>query len=355
LKIIPYINSGFGGSGAPTNVDYSLKAKTMAVSNGKLYFICCVAFIFSSFGHISAQNDSVKINSHNTSGFENSANNFTTDHSKPKLVAKLPKTIKETSGLVFFDGQLWTMNDGGNAPGLFQIDTTTGKILRTIVIGNSVNTDWESITQDNSNLYIGDFGNNYGNRKDLHILKVAKSELNDPSNDTIRAGLIYFSFSDQADFVSALNANNFDCEAFFFHNDSLHLFSKDWSDLQTRHYLIPADTGIYQARYVEQFQADGLITDASINEHGNIVLLGYKNTGGRFWECFCWLLSENSNGHYFKTKKTRIELGSALHLGQSEGIVLKNDNTAWLSSESIRVGCINRPAKLFRLNLSKYF
>ena len=327
----------------------------MTVSNRKLCFIFSIALTINSFTYISAQNDSAAINSNNTSGIENSAGNLITGHYKPKFVAKLPKTVKETSGLVFFNGQLWTMNDSGNPPEIFQIDTAKGTILRTIVIGNSVNTDWESITQDDSNLYIGDFGNNYGNRKDLHILKIAKSDLNNPAKDTIQAGFIYFSYPDQADYTPALNANNFDCEAFFCHKDSLHLFSKDWSDLQTRHYVIPAETGSYKARYIEQFQADGLITDASINEQGNILMLGYRNTGGRFWDCFCWILAESNDSHYFEAKKTRIELGSALHLGQSEGIVLKNDNTAWLSSESIRVGCINRPAKLFRLDLSKYF
>ena len=337
------------------NIDYHWKASTMTVSNGKLYFIFCIAFTISSFTRISAQNDSVIIHQNTIAGTKDSPDSFKTVSYKPEFISSLPKTVKETSGLVFFDGQLWTMNDGGNPPEIFQIDTATGNILRKVVIGNTVNTDWESITQDDSNLYIGDFGNNYGNRKDLRILKIAKTDLDKPAKDTIQAGSIYFRYPDQVDFTPALNANNFDCEAFFFHNDSLHLFSKDWTDLQTRHYVIPADTGSYGARYIEQFHADGLITDASINELGNIVLLGYKNTGGRFWDCFCWLLTESNDSHYFKAKKTRIELGSAFHLGQSEGIVLNNDNKAWLSSESIRVICINHPAKLFRLDLSKYF
>jgi hypothetical protein len=327
----------------------------MVVSNIKRCFVFCIFFILNSLVYISAQNDSVIINHNSIAGSENSPDNYATFRSKPKFIIRLPKTVKETSGLVFFDGQLWTMNDGGNAPEIFQIDTTTGNILRKVVIGNTVNTDWESITQDDLNLYIGDFGNNHGNRKDLHILKIAKSDLNDPAKYTIQAGFIYFSYPDQADFTPALNANNFDCEAFFCHNGSLQLFSKDWSDMETRHYIIPTDTGSYKARYIEQFHADGLITDASINEDGNIVLLGYKYTGGRFWDCFCWLLTDSNDNQYFKIKKTRIELGSALHLGQSEGIVLKNDNTGWLSSESIRVGCINRPAKLFRMDLRTYF
>ncbi len=273
---------------------------------------------------------------------------------KPWLIAKLPATLNETSGLVFFNGMLWTINDGGNPAEIYQVDTISGEVLRAVVVGNAVNTDWESITQDDSGIYIGDFGNNSGNRTDLRILKIAKAELLNTSDDTVSARFIYFSYPDQVDFTSALNQNNFDCEAFFFHNDSLHLFSKNWTDLKTRHYILPADTGTFKARIIEQFDADGFITDASINEEGNIILLGYKNTGGRIWDCFCWLLAGNGSGLYFDRSKIRIELGTAWHLGQTEGIFLNNDNTGWLSSESILAGRLFRPAKLFRLDLSSF-
>lgn len=274
---------------------------------------------------------------------------------KPLLITKLSRVMAETSGLISVNGQLWTINDGGNPARLLQIDTTTGKTLRQITVADAENTDWESITQDDSSIYIGDFGNNYGSRKDLHILKITKNDLFNIEKDTVVAGIIYFSYPDQADFAAALNKNNFDCEALFCLRDTLHLFSKDWLDLKTRHYAIPARTGSYKATYIEQFQADGLITDASINEQGNIILLGYKNTGGRSWDCFCWLLADYTDHHFFNGKTTRIELGSAVRLGQSEGIVLNADNTAWLSSESIRGGCLHRTAKLFRLNLSNYY
>ncbi len=280
--------------------------------------------------------------------------NYKLIHYKPRLIAKLPARINETSGLVFINNTLWTINDGGNPAEIFQVDTLNGEVLRTVVLGNAVNTDWESITQDDSSIYIGDFGNNFGNRTDLRILKIVKADLLNSSVDTVMAGYIYFSYPDQVDFTPALNQNNFDCEAFFCHNDSLHLFSKNWTDLKTRHYMLPADTGTYKARLIEQFDADGFITDASINEEGNIVLLGYKNTGGRMWDCFCWLLPVNESDLYFDRPEIRIELGTAWHLGQTEGIFINNDNTAWLSSESILAGRLFRPAKLFRLDLKSF-
>ncbi len=321
----------------------------------RVFIVCSIVLAFISFVPVIAQTDSISKSDFTTQSLAETPWKNKLLRYKPKFIARLPKAVKETSGLIFSNGQLWTMNDSGNPPELFQVDTMTGRILRKVLIGNAVNSDWESITQDSSNIYVGDFGNNYGNRKDLHILKISKTDLLNPANDTVFAGIIYFNYPDQADFASELNKNNFDCEAFFFYNDSLHLFSKDWSDLLSKHYVLPADTGTYTARSAEQFYADGLITDASINEHGNIVLLGYKNTGGRFWNCFCWLLDNYSESCFFNGRKTRLELGSALHLGQSEGVFLKNDNTGWISSESIFAAGIFRPAKLFHFGFNNFF
>jgi len=326
----------------------------MSVPKISSLLICCLAFACLSFVRSNAQTDTIAKNSVADGSNLNPASPEQFSY-KPHLVAKLDKEINETSGLISINGQLWTINDGGNPARLFQIDTTTGKILRKITVANAVNTDWEGITQDDSSIYIGDFGNNYGNRKDLHILKITKSDLFNHDNDPVEAGFIYFSYPDQNDFNRTPNATNFDCEAFFCLNDSLHIFSKNWLDLKTRHYVIPSKPGSYEAIFVEEFEADGLITDASINEQGNIVLLGYKNTGGKFWHCFCWLLSDYGGSRFFDGNTIRLELGSASHLGQSEGIVFSNENTALLSSESIRIGCLHRQAKLFRINLSKYF
>ena len=274
---------------------------------------------------------------------------------KPHLISKLPKVINETSGLVFFNGMLFTINDSDNPAAIYQVDTTTGETVRTVIIGNAVNHDWEAITHDDSNVYIGDFGNNYGNRTDLQILKITKADILDSENDTVEAGFIRFSYPDQTSFERRLNNNNFDCEAFFYYHDSLHLFSKNWSDFESKHYVISSDTGTYQAELAGQFYVDGLITDASVNAQGNIVLLGYKNIRGRKWECFCWLYQVADSGICFNSNTTRIELGSAWHLGQTEGIFLKDDNTAWLSSESIMAGKLFRPAKLYNASFNSSY
>ncbi len=272
-------------------------------------------------------------------------------HRRPHLIAVLPTIINETSGLLMQDGKLWTINDGGNPAAIYRIDTITGMIIQTIVIRNAINSDWESLTQDDSDVYIGDFGNNSGNRSDLRILKIPKAELFSTEADTVNATFIYFSYPDQISFVADFCKTGFDCEAFFVQHDSIHLFTKDWSDQQTKHYILPSDTGTYVAKLVESFDAGGLITDAAINEKGNMTLLGYKKTWGKFYTCFMWEFSSYKCCFYFSGNKRRVRLGSALYAGQTEGMVLNNDNTVWLSSERIKAGWLSLPAKLFTLDL----
>ena len=147
--------------------------------------------------------------------------------------ATLPEGLEEASGLAYLDGDLWTHNDGGNSNEIYRIDTLTGAILQTVLVGALENEDWEDLAQSNTHLFVGDFGNNAGNRMDL---KVGRIDRNNLGNLIVSAQIINFSYSDQTDFTPLLNANDYDCEAFFFYQDSLHLFTKNWVDQQTRHY-----------------------------------------------------------------------------------------------------------------------
>jgi hypothetical protein len=277
---------------------------------------------------------------------------------KPSLITKLPAGLKETSGLLMFDGLLWTFNDGGNPAEIYQIDTVNGQVLRTVKIINAPNCDWESMAQDEYNIYIGDFGNNSGNRTNLQILKISKGELRQTSITQADAQFIKFYYPDQKDFAPNFNNNNFDCEAFLCFNDSIYLFTKNWSDNKTKLYSLPSDSGTYEAHFVSQFYADGLITDASIHKNGNIVLLGYKNTGRKIYTSFVWLLTANTaNNRGFSVNEhwKKLSLGSVLHVGQTEGIFLKNDNSAFISSESILNGWLLRRAKLLKIDFDDCF
>ena len=51
-----------------------------------------------------------------------------------------------------------------------------GTILRTISIANASNIDWEDLAENDTHLFIADIGNNNGNRQDLKIYTILKSD-----------------------------------------------------------------------------------------------------------------------------------------------------------------------------------
>lgn len=273
----------------------------------------------------------------------------------PTFVCNLSDTALESSGLIYINKTLWTHNDSGGKQELYQIDTLTGFVKRRVKIKNTTNLDWEDLAQSATHIFVGDFGNNYGNRTNLRIFKISKLDLLNPLNDSIIADTIKFHYQDQSTFTSTLNATNHDCEAFVFMNDSLHLFSKSWITQNTKHYILPATIGNHTALLADSFNVDGLITGADINQtNGNIVLLGYKKVGFNY-NCFAWLFFNYTNHYFFKSDKRRLELGVASNLGQTEGIVLKNDNTGYFSSEKIVVGSGAIPQQLYKFDFSGYY
>jgi hypothetical protein len=185
----------------------------------------------------------------------------------------LPVETKETSGLLFFDSKIITHNDSGNQPNLYEIDSLTGNLLRVVHVNNATNIDWEDITEDENHIYIADIGNNNGNRTDLKIYKILKSDFKNSAS--VSADIISFSYEDQTNFDSKPNGSNFDAESIVVYNNSILIFTKNWNDLKTNVYKTPLITGNYLATKVSSANVDGLITGGVYNDD-RFFLTGYN-------------------------------------------------------------------------------
>lgn len=270
----------------------------------------------------------------------------------PTLLQNLDKELEESSGLAYFGDKIWTVNDRGNENIIYQVDTQTGKATRRVRVSNAKNIDWESLAQSNTHLFIGDFGNNQGNRTDLVVLKISKEEI--LKNDEVTAEKIFFSYPEQKNFKERMNSHNFDCEAFFYAEGLLHLFTKNWENSQTNHYTLGTDPGTTKAKITGQFNSEGLITGADINSAtGVIVLLGYENKG-IFSQSFAWLLSEYPAHNIFGGKKSKILLGSPADLGQTEAIYLKDNNMGIISSEAMEFRNFHVQGKVLTFDFSRF-
>ncbi len=246
-----------------------------------------------------------------------------------RTLAILPGNLNETSGLApAGDGTVFVHNDSGNPPELYQVNPGDGQIKRTIRISGRRNNDWEELAGDSSFLYIGDFGNNAGRRKDLTILKISRTEL--ALRDTVSAGLIQFYYPEQRSFAAG-NAHNYDCEAMIAIGDSLYLFTKNRGNLGTDIYRLPKDPGSYPAAHLGHFNTRGLVTAADFlpGARNTLVLLGYE-TGHIQNKTFLWIASGIEGTHFLGGSWQRRDLATNL---QAEAILFNSDTTLLMTNE----------------------
>lgn len=241
----------------------------------------------------------------------------------------LPDQVKENSGLLFFNGHIWTHNDSGGENAIFAIDTTNGSIKRKVIIAKEHNHDWEEITQDSTYIYIGNFGNNFGKRQDLSILKVKKKDILD--KDTVEAETIAFSYPEQTNFRPRLFNHNYDCEAMISQGDSLYLFTKNRANKQTNLYRLPKSAGSHKARLIDSLNIKGLITAATHHPNDKLLfLLGYHGTLS--FEPFIIILYNYTGNAFFQGCQLKLHTNMS-SLGQTEGIFWHPPNKLFFSNE----------------------
>ena len=180
-------------------------------------------------------------------------------------IAALQPPMEESSGLVILNNRIITLGDSGNPPALFEIDTTTGLASRTVHVARARNVDWEAAAADSTYIYIGDFGNNNGNRQDLRVYRIAIADYLNTTNDTVLADTIAFSYADQTDFTPAPLQTNYDAEALVNYRDSLYIFTKQWGKGGTSVYSLPKQPGQYTIHKIDSMQTNGLVTGGCFN------------------------------------------------------------------------------------------
>lgn len=246
-----------------------------------------------------------------------------------KIIADLPYTLKEVSGteITKNSDMLWMVNDAGNSSILYGLDEK-GNILKELKI-NAKNKDWEELTSDDDgNLYIGDFGNNDNDRKNLAILKIKKEDLD--SDEAVDVEKIKFHYPDQKKFPPKKSKQYFDCEALFFLNDSLYFFTKsrvDDNHGKTTLYKVPAKKGNYEAIKIASYTAacnsiTCWTTSADISPDKTKVALLTPNS--------ILIFTDFKDDNFFSGKVTEIEFE---FITQKESICFKDNNTFYITDE----------------------
>ena len=248
----------------------------------------------------------------------------------PELKAQLPKAVNETSGLFFHNGRLWTHNDSGGRPILYALDTTTFDIVQKVTLACAKNKDWEDVCTDGIKVYVGDFGNNLGSRRNLRIFMFPLSAIPDEGDATIMVDSITFTFADQTDFKKRKHEHDFDCEAMFATDEYLYLLSKGWATGTTRLYRLSKTPGSQVAEVVNGFDSQGLITGADYDRENHVlVIVGYVKS---LLRPFMYIIFDFDEAGV-KLSYRRFEMPQLVG-GQIEGICFFSEGRCFVTAET---------------------
>ena len=262
-----------------------------------------------------------------------------------EVVTTLPKKIKESSALEVVKGSslLWTIEDKKNDPLLFGF-TKNGQLEKTIRISNVSNHDWEDLTSDNEgNVYIGDFGNNDNQRQNLAIYKIDASELN--KENAKASSIVEFYYPEQTDFPPKKSELIYDVESFFFYNDAFYLFTKNRSskfDGTTILYKVENKSG-------EKIPAQKISTFKTCNQYSHCAITSaaispdFKKVA-LLTSDKVFLLTNFKGDDFFSGKSIEIDLG---HYTQKEGIDFENNINLLITDEASK----KEGSNLYRLKL----
>ena len=312
------------------------KFKVISISiNAILVFTGLSAFALTACGSSNKNNISIVS--------ENIADSIKGNTGNLKLLAELNVKVKETSGLALLGNLLITHNDKGRSNQLMLLNTQNGNIEQTIDVVNIQNTDWEDLARNDEFLFIGDMGNNEGERKNLAIHLIAIKDINKTTSAVKSTGSINFYYPEQSEF-DVSKKHNFDCEAILYHNQQIYLFTKNRLDDKTNLYTLPAKPGNYAAKLIGNFEVGGRITGADISPDGKrIALVGYNKKT----DCFLWTFDGFAGDNLFAGTAKKYTLGEYAQVGQMEGVAFKDNSSVFISSEEI----VNVFARLYLFEL----
>lgn len=220
-----------------------------------------------------------------------------------KLIASFPIALNEASAAEVIPDTdvLWTLEDKGNDSDIHAFDARSGKRIKSLKV-NATNEDWEDLTSDlEGHLYIGDFGNNHGKRKEIQIYKLP--------NPTQLEGRV--SVSTTTNVKIPKEAQKEDFEAFFLWKGYFYLFSKSSNKIVVL--KVPNAPGEVTAEVIAHFnfheEGDNKITSAAIRKDGKeVVLLNHDKV---------WVLTDFVSDRFFEGNLKSVSFS---HDSQKEGI-----------------------------------
>ena len=247
------------------------------------------------------------------------------------VLSKLPDELKEASACEIAKGSslIWTIQDSHNPNILYGFDKS-GALKKSIRITNVDNNDWEDLTSDDEgNIYIGDFGNNDNDRQNLAIYKINAKDL---TKDEAKAeAIVRFYYPEQTDFPPKKKNRIFDVESFFIYQNKFYLFTKNRSstfdgttvlyevDNNTQQKIAAKKIGSFVT--CDQFNHCAVTSAAISPQKDKVAILSSDKV---------WIFTNWQGNNFFSGKVSKIELN---HHTQKEGLCFQDENTILMTDE----------------------
>ena len=259
---------------------------------------------------------------------ETSLNDYQKTEIVISKVCNLPSETYESSGIIFFQGLLWTINDSGNEAILFGIDTVSGKIVRKVEILTASNIDWEAITQDENNIYIADNGNNNRTRSDYTIYVIPKDSISVDFEQQVKPKkTITYNYRESDLVLIDLDKTSVNSEAILVDDNSIFVYTKDSKFSSVSAFSLPIFESNGECQLGGSYNLGFAVTAATRIDINRIAFLGYKG-----FSPFLTILETDP-----------MILGSVIEIAQYELLELQGLQTEGLTYESgnIYISCEN--------------
>ncbi len=234
-------------------------------------------------------------------------------------------------------GVFWTLSDSGNKPEIIPLrsDGTLAWGTKGITIKGAKNYDWEALTGDaEGNMVVADVGNNISNRRQLNLYLF--KEPSAKNLEVAEVKTISFIWPDQKEFPDSELKH--DCESVFKIRGNIYFLTKHRRDTFTELWRIDIPKLNEQAQLTKigQFDAKGMVTDASVSPDGkSLAILTYRAV---------WVITLPVTGEdIFDGSMVYTPLSPPVLSWQIEGC-------AWLDAQTLLVGSEQRD--LFKIPLS---
>ena len=249
-----------------------------------------------------------------------SANNSENEERTVKTVEKynLPDILEETSGLAILNDTLWTLNDSGNEAALYAISTKGALLDKRDT--TKTNIDWEDMTIVNGNMLVADMGNNFGTRKNLHLLEI---DLSNGGATTLDSIPFHYPEQDNFDFQQA---THFDAEGIVVVENKIVVFTKNRSTLTSEVYVISPSGG--PATKMGSFAVGSLISGADYHQESKtLALTGYRRDDNQY----LYVIDNFSLSAVADANISQYDLD--FNGAQIEAISIIDAKTFWVTSE----------------------